>query len=90
MISRYEIDLLATNLLPILARSCRATDAEIPKKIENVVRFNIRVEAAEDFLIHLVRIGKWSRAVTDDIGVAEMKIRSEPDVRHGIAALASD
>jgi len=90
VITRHRKDLLAANLLAVLQSLRLAPDAEIPKEIEDVIGLNGGVETVEDRLIHFLDASKRSITVADYVVMPEMKIRSEPCVRHVSCELPGD
>src|SRR6266568_4127973 len=65
VITRHRKDFLAANLLAVLLSVRLAPDAEIPKKIEDVIGLNGGVETVEDRLIHFLDASKRSITVAD-------------------------
>ena len=61
----------------------RPSQAKIPEEIENIVRLGTSVDTLADRFIHLLRVRKRTIAVPNNVEVAEMKIRREPDTAHG-------
>ena len=90
VITRHRKDFLAANLLSVLQSLRLAPDAEIPKEIEDVIGLNGGVETVEDRLIHFLDASKRSITVADYVVMPEMKIRSEPCVRHVSCELPGD
>lgn len=90
VITRHCKDLLAANLLAVLQSLRLASDAEIPKEIEDVIGLNGGVETVEDRLIHFLDASKRSITIADYIAMPEMKIRREPYVWHVSTELPGD
>jgi hypothetical protein len=58
------------------------TDAELAEKIEHIVRFYRAVHAFENRTIHRLDRVEGTITISDDVFMAEVKIGSEPSVRH--------
>ena len=90
VIARHRKDLPAANLLAVLQSPHLAPDAEIPEEIEDVIGLSGVVETVEDRSIHFLDALKRSITVADYVAMPEMKIRSEPYVRHVSCELPGD
>lgn len=77
-------DLPATNLLAVLQNPRLASDAEISKKIKDVIGLNGGVQAFEDRFIHLLNTSKRAITVADYVVVPKMKVCCEPCVQHNV------
>ena len=78
VITRHRKDFLAANLLAVLQSLRLASDAEIPKEIEDVIDLNRGIDTVEDRLIHFLDASKRAIAVADYVVVSKMKICCEP------------
>ena len=79
-----KVDGPANQPLSIGGHAVRSSETEISEEIKSIVRFGASVDALADRFVHLLRVCKRTIAVPNDVEVAEMKIRSEPDTAHGI------
>jgi hypothetical protein len=82
MVSLNKMDRLAVQELAIGRHLFNAAHAEIPKKIERIVWFDVRVHPIRDARIHLFRVLKRTIAIADDVEVSEVKIGCEPGIGH--------
>src|SRR5690348_15927986 len=82
MIPGHREDLLAPNALPKLDRSSRRTAAEIAKKVQDIAHLYAFVQAFQNCIVHFRDCLKRTVAVANDVLVAKVKIRGEPDVWH--------
>jgi excisionase family DNA binding protein len=77
--------LLAPNLASEFESASFWTDAEVSEKVEHVVRFYCTVQAFENRTIHRLDGVEGTITISDDIFMVEMKIGSEPNVRHSLS-----
>lgn len=82
VISVDEVDRLAGNLIAIEGDCLWSSHAEIPEKIEHVIRLHRRIHALQDSRVHLLRIRERTLAVANDVEVPEMEVGRKPSVSH--------
>lgn len=85
-----EVDGPAGQPLSIGGHTFRPSQAEISEEIKSIVRLGASVDALADRFVHLRRVCKRTIAVPNDVEVAEMKIRREPDTAHGLILVDLD
>lgn len=82
MVARHGEYPFAANFASQFKRTSFWTDAEVAEKIEHVIRFYRAVQAFENRTVHRLDGVEGTITISDDIFVAEVKIGSEPSVRH--------
>lgn len=80
VIAFYEEDVLATDSLPVSQRVLARSTAEITEEVKEIALCNYGVEPIDDADIHVGDVFERPVAISDDIHMAKMKIRGEPDV----------
>ena len=78
-----KVDCPAGQPLSIGGHALRSSEAEIPEEIEDIVWFGASVDTLADRVVHLLHARKGTIAIPNNVEVAEMKIRREPDTAHG-------
>jgi len=76
------VPVAANDRVRVAPLPCFWTDAEVPEKVQEVVRFDDAIQPFDDCPIHLLDRVERTTTIPDDVLVPEMKIRSEPDVGH--------
>jgi len=84
MVSLNKMDRLAVQALAIGRDFFNAAHAKIPKEIERVVWFDVRVHPISDVRIHLFHTRKRAIAIADDVEVPKVKIGCEPHIGHAL------
>ena len=82
VISFDHVYVAADDAVTVQPRLIRAAETEVSEEIENIVLADLAVEIGEKSSVHIFDCVEWPIAIANDIAVAEMKIRSEPDIDH--------
>jgi len=85
-----KVDDPANQPLSIGGHAVGSSEAEISEEIKSIVRFGASVDTLADRFVHLLRVGKRTVAVPNDVEVAEMKVGGEPDTAHGLILVDLD
>lgn len=84
VVARYGKYPFASNLAAKLRRLSLWTNAEISKKIQDIIRSYAGVQAFKNRPLHLFDREERTIAILDDVLMPKMKVGSEPNVGDGL------
>jgi hypothetical protein len=82
VITLNEMDCPAGNTVAICGHVIGSAQAEISEKIKRVMGLHRGIQSIHDDFIHLLRVGKRTIAVANDVEVSKVKVGCKPSVSH--------
>lgn len=82
VITLNEVDCPAGQPIAICRHIIRSAQAEISEKIKRVMGLHRGIQSINDDFIHLLRVGKRTIAVANDVEVSKVKVGRKPSVSH--------